>query len=480
MRILLIPRIKTIDGTGSFTIDPMNLIKYFRLINPSCYFYVAVHEDFRHKDWMKNYDLTAEDIEHVSLIPMPHSVVGTMKRRSTRRASYFFAQALSDKIGPKDEYGKFFDVVIAESVLNVPMIRSVIEGLYQKGYSCRVPYTAWVHWCPVPKWYISYYNEFDAYSEVYGSLFCDGIVFASKRQENDFKVTWQEHFKSSVVEKLKDKSILCNLGVEIDEIKRKQYDSNKKPVVLWSGYTSEDYLEIKSVLLKEICLGRVEKVIFQFLDEECPEEEIRELSKIKNVNALGRINPYTKYLEFLHEADIFVAISQNIPRLTYGRRWGEMIASGLVPIVSRDIRDTFFDDGYPFTVTPDVSLSILLPSIVKYLSKDKSVLDKYHGLFYENHNIVDSMRNMYNFVSNLVTRASEEVNYTVLGGAVRRALKGVEEIGHWQAVKIIEAQMKSKNGCGLHSMFTQKFVRKCIMNEGYRDIGLHVPVYKKI
>jgi len=247
MRYLLLPRIKITDGTDSFTLDPMNLIKYFSEFDPNAYFYLCVHEKHcEDTSWILNYGITVEQAKKICFVPMEHCYLGSVNRCG-RRASYGYLSALAAKIGPKDRYGQYLDVVISESLVGVEILRAKIEGLWQKGYTYRVPFIGWVHWNPVPSWYTSYYNEFDAYSELVGGLFCDGLVFGSLRQQDDFFTEYTKFFNASTLEHLQNKSIASNLGVEVEKIKRKK-EFSALPTVLWSGYASEDLSSVKKPL----------------------------------------------------------------------------------------------------------------------------------------------------------------------------------------------------------------------------------------
>ena len=475
MRILLIPRFKSVDGDSSLTTIPMSFVKI--AVDCGSTVDIVVQKKFDGQDWFSNY--ISDDDKYrkaINIIPIDFgkSYIGA------KRVGFMIGNHLSKILSPTGKSGRFYDIILSNAFASHPAIKMWSVGSLQRGMQREIPLVGWSVWSSTHEWNGGMFNNYDAYSEIYGALLSDSLVFESEQVKKDHIKSYRRYLNPSEVLKIMNNVKVVNNGIYCDRIKTKYYNGKNKPVGLWSGYYREDGEKSIEALLSLYSAGKLSKVVLQFMDgTNTPEEIINKYKSIGGgVEVVGHMTQ-NEYIEFISDADLFVCtIDYKKHTPTYGIRWGEMIASGCLPIICQGISDTFLPEGYPYACKVSNVKSVLSVAI-KDLEKNNNLCKEYSEYVLKNHDLNVSMLELHNYLEDVLSDAIEKASYSDFDNLVKKALGDIDEIGHDDACELIQPLTRSKSELINNAMIPPGFLRWAILKNNFKDIGVEYPYYKR-
>lgn len=474
MRILIVPRIRKTNGRGSMTIVTLTLMRDIMLEHPDVHFYLAVHEDFTPKVWLKNYEFPDELLHRVTLVPMPEKVIGPTSME-VRKSSLFLASGLRGLIEPTAEYGRWLDAIIVDGFMQAPGVKSIVSGTFSRGVGVDIPMIGWAHWAATERQSYAIYNKYDALHEAHGAVVVDGFVFGSKSQEEDHLAQWRKYLNPAIVRDMQERSVMLNLGVtNFEKTTPDMKVVGRKPVGMWSGYAQEDSKSCVPALINALKLGHLGKVILQLCDDIPPAylPLFDEWLKVPGVELHGPM-PHKEYLKFLNRGDLFVAIVKD---QTYGVRYVEMIAAGQLPVLRDDSARRLLWPGYELTASEsNVNEQVL--TAAKVVMKLPAMRTKVYEVARELHDSKTNNLKFYYFVKEAVLKSQREVDFGDFGLFLKRVMNDVTKISAHDVHSHIERADAGKYSLVKSGMISPRFVRWCMLSLGFKDVGGEVEPY---
>lgn len=473
MRILLVPRMEEFEGRGSMTLMPVNFMR------------AAIRRDKNTRidvvnqgpdGWLDKYMTKEEHDDRIRSIHL--DMAGTGRSVGTRRVGYYIGAPLLNYMQPSNS--KFFyDAVVSTAFPSNYMIKAYLGWGWQKATKRNVPLVSWSVWTVTFAWLEAakhraaslVKNEDDIMCELWGAMAGDLIAFQSEKSKKNHFDSWRKLMKPSVVDGLMKKTIMTPNGVQVSRVDRVIKEPGAPLDALWSGYWSEDGKVCAKAMLTAYAVGAVRSVTFNCLGGEVP-EEIRK-QECENVRFVGPMDNVT-YQKWLKNFGIYISFSFGG---IYPTRFGEMAAAGALPVVHSETALNFFPKDYPFYMESEGKVAETFLAAARYAATSNDWVKRICTHLDENHDGAKTMLKLYEATKKL----SEEHRADMAGYYdewVDKALEGVKEISHEDAVKRVVGFSACKDEKVLESMVPPGCLRWAILNHGYEDIGAEEPFYK--
>ena len=467
MRVLLVPRIECVDGANSLTICPTMLMRAWLELDPNCSFVLPVHENFADPSWLANYYFTPEQIERVWLLPLSKKVLGN--KPTARRIRNVVGNALLERLGPTTPNGQFIDIAISNGCFaSNASLRCALAGLFGRIMKREIPFIGWAEWVPVHAWGSGFISPWEVEACLLGAFAADYVVWQSEVFKQDFVKSLRPIASASALAKLLEHSEVCQTGIISDKLTLSEYDGKTAPVGMWSGYWKEDFKICVPPLLDALKVGALSKVIIQFLKEDVAtlQEEVRRLQALDNVEVHFRMTQ-EEYFKLIGRVHLFATQAVNSP--TYGLRWGEAMASGIVPVVCSRIATTFLPDDYPFVVRPGVKWTEMVIAAARHIRRNPTFGKQVANFVLAEHDFRTAYAKFYMRAEKMVTAARAQTNYGDFEGIARRVLEGVSEIRHSDAVRAMDKFTTSDASLATSNLVPPGLLRWAILEQGFCD-----------
>lgn len=466
MRILLIPRIEEVDGTGSLTIVPMQFIQMVTDEHQDAYFMVVVGKRFADRKWLSRY-LSDEAAARVELVPCVKSAAGA------RKFGYHAGAGVSEYLRKN---AIAVDVVLSNCFPSNPVIRSLLEWKIKSSPVCRVPMVSWSLWTGTNMIHrmgeTAYNNKFDVITEFFGAVCGDAIIYESELSQKGHLEMFREYFRPGIVRDLMGRSLLANLGVVMEKVSREREPlDDRRPVVLWSGFYHVDGIPSIEAMESAYKLGLFDKGIVNHMCCNLPDEVVNRLESY-GWDVFSRI-PHLEYLQKISEADIFVSVNW---AGAYGSRYAEMLGSGAVGVIHEDIRFNMLPEGYPYVCDKKTVGRVLIKAIRDHASNSELVGSIVKHMK-DHHDTRANFLRIYDFLSNVVDEHIAAARLGWLQKAASSALVDVDEVGHDEACRLISEASTSQMDLIDNPMIRAGVIRWSVLAAGFDDVGGKSPHY---
>ena len=481
MRILMIPRIDTVDGTCSLSRLPVGFIRETLKSHEDSFFYLVLHEDFcDDKSWLCNYGITEEHHDRVEFVPLSASDVGSPRLVSyQRRLEYTVGPALRDKVRPFDIPGRYADVVITECFQSTHYLKTIMNGQYLRAYIPPIPIICWAHWNPTSEWArlgkSGLLNKVDWMSCVTGLVGADGVVFGATAQRDQTFKDLSEWFNAKQIKRFRDDWPVVEGGVEVSKIK--YIESPDRPLTgVWTGYTTQDFDPCAPGLVRAGMMKHLGKVVLQFMGVKIGTEKPEE---VENYEALDYVDikPVLSHEDFIGMLSDSDLIATTVPGV-WSIRVAEAMAAGCIPITTKFTKDSMrLPDDYPFIVPDGAGALDKISAFASYLSKE-DILQKWrkyvHDFAVENFDIVKQSDKVYKYAHDILDSRVKSAKAGDMETQILNAIDGLDTIGHIELIEKIGPKfIKEKS----ESLFSHRFVKHCMFHLGFRDSGGEHPIY---
>lgn len=476
MRLLVVPRIECVAGDRSLTIRPLTFMRACLLEDPKCYFIVVVHEEFKDKSWLDNYGLSDYEKSRIELLYVPEEQLGI--KPSGRRFSYFVGTPLAQYIGPMGQ-ARFVDAILTECFPSNAAIRFGSMGFFNRGMSRKIPMIGWACWTATRSWSRAVFNEFDPLVEMNGSLVCDKLIFQSKRAYQEHLKDWRIEYNAATINRLTQKCEVIPTGVMFDKIPCPERDLSKKPVGMWSGYFKEDFVDAATPLINALRMGKLSELHLNFGLPRTSSEAVVVPAATDKLHVHEAL-PQPAYHKLIGKADLFVALATEF---IYSTRWAEIMAAGALPIVSKEIKDCFLWEEYPFvatTRTVDATVNAALLLRQRKPEEWTCLVDRVRQHIQVHHNAWTQMPKIQSSIKSIIVQSVAQATLSEFQVAVNRGferLRTDDVFTHHDMCRYLLDFVKTDD-LEKNAMIPPGVVRWSILRAGAKDIGDQEPVYK--
>jgi hypothetical protein len=477
VRLLLIPKIESTDGTGSLTIQPMAFVRTVLERDETAVIDIVVQDGMNTVDWKRNY--FPKDWPHLDRLRIVAlNIVDKEGVTHARKAGYYIGASVLRYLMPGGKR-HFHDAVISNAFPANPMIRAAMKWDWKRAVKRDVPLIAWSVWTATDEWQNQNTSAYDNLAELYGSLASDLLVFESEKVKNDHLVSYRNVFKPKVVEHLMQRTMVASNGVQVDRIPRSLYTGEVAPRALWSGYYHEDGALVLPILFDALRAGRISKLTLNSLHGGFPESVEAEIAANQDViSSVGRMS-HSNFLELAQGSDVFLSFT-NGPERTYGIRFGEIMAAGVLPVVHTEVAQTFCPKGYEFhTESPGNLRDVFFAALADY-REDPRIVEPVVRNIDEHHDVKKNMWSIYEATQRVVDARIAETSFGSYGEYLESAFDGVDEIGHDAACERIAARMRVPQDLTKSPLFPPGAIRWGLLSLGFKDMGGEEPVYCRV
>jgi len=493
MRVLLVPKLTYVDGTDALTVCPMMLCKAWFEKDHTVSIVMPVHEDLlKEKNWPTRYGLTITQCERITYIPISRDKIS---KSNAQLNGHLVGPALLQSIGPFST-AKYIDVIVADGVFaSHAALRTGVAGTYPRGILRKIPLVGWAEMAATPSsvWQAHIFNSHAAWAEYLGMYFADLICWQSDRVRNDWTREVQKIHKPNIVNEILKKSVTIQTGIKSDQIRYRPSDPDNLKG-LWSGYMGRDFsicipallTALKSGVLSEITIV----VMNHSVDSDSPElVALKKLNKVK----VHHLMEHSRFLELIADHDLFLGKS-SLPN-TYGIRYGEQMAAGLLPVTDEATAEVFLGslnwgeilgqpcNKYPFIVkgasAHDYAKALM--GLAMFLKQNPEARSRLRNAIIEKHDYRVSYTLMYDKVKELVNAHIHTPSYGDFENVVQVALKNKNGIYHTDALRLIERYAKTSTTLDKNPLIVPGVIRWTIMKNGFRDTSTtEEPYYERI
>ena len=490
LNILMIPRIGQVDGGGSLTAVPMTFLSVALGRDKGATATIIAPEHVGDDSWVLNY-VDADVAARIRVVKVP------VETKDQRLLGYCIGETMLRMANYSRNEFSTFDVIVSNCWASTPAFVTVGEWTHQFQHSARhhTPVVSWGVWNasigesgrpdPLMK------SEYDVMAESLGAQMSDLIVFESTRQYAQYRKLMGRYLVPAAIDRMLNRSVVVPNGADFDAVVMAGARPERAgKTLLWCGRYSEDLQRLAEPMVNLFRAGRVERVLFVSIGGDGDAARIAEFverlgcaagelvrspdrmpqSGVVVMSGLDR----AKYFEVCLSSDVIVS---DLRGGTYGVRFVEAIAAGVVPIVNEDQIKMFMPPWWTLrSGFVGFGESVIMRAID--FASDP-MMEALRQFVAEHHDSKRTMWALYEHLVGVVGHGLREQRFMGLEDAVDGLFDDVDEIALDDAVRIMGAATKSKMDLTLNPIFPPVLVRWLLGRLGFSRVDVARNLYAR-